>query len=389
MSFLNTILLAYGWEGLALAGLILLLLGVQLYYYLFRYGAIPGYKITRQAQRLESAPPVSVVIAMYGEDYDFAERRLPMLLAQQQAIFEVVLVYVGSDRDFFEDLQHIRNHFSQLVLTKIEQNPHSPISPKQALNVGIKSAHYEHLVLSTTDAIPQSDRWVSLMSKGFTRGEVVLGYCGMEYGEDSPRGGAGYLMRTSRLFRSVRWISSAIAGHPYRGIRHSMGFTKSLYFSQRSGFGYLNMEGGEDDLFLQQVMTRENTVVVLAPRATVRERIWGGLGWWFGQLRHEHSTRSHYPSWVGSTVNWEMGSRLLLLISVVMALVVMPLEYKLGALLLWLIREVVVLVEIRRIANRLGEPSIWLRYPLYDLWAPVEALCVALISLRRKPRAWK
>lgn len=389
MSFYNTILQHYGWEGVALAGLILVLLGVQLYYYLFRLGRIPGYKATRRAERLEKDPPVSVVIAMYGEDYDFAERRLPMLLAQEHAVFEVVVVYVGSDRDFFEDLQHIRQHFPQLVLTKIEQNPHSPISPKQALNVGIKSAHYEHLILSTTDAAPQSDRWVALMAKGFTRGEVVLGYCGMELHEEPSHGFAGHLMRSSRLFRSAMWLSSAIAHRPYRGIRHTMGFTKRLYFSMRNGFGFLSMESGEDDLFLQQIMTHENTVAVLSPRATVRERIWGGMGWWLAQLREEQSTRAHYPGWVAPWMNWEMGSRVLLLAAVAMAAVVMPLEFKVAAIVLWLLRLMVVLIEIRRIGIRLGEEGVWSRYLFYDLWAPVEGLIVRLISIRRKPRAWK
>uniref|UniRef100_UPI0040569660 glycosyltransferase n=1 Tax=Alistipes sp. TaxID=1872444 RepID=UPI0040569660 len=389
MSFIDTLLLHYGWEGMALAGVILVMLFVQLYYYLFHYGAIPAYKATRRPRRLEKEPPVSLILAMYGEDYDFAERRLPMLLAQEHAIFEVVVVYVGSDRDFFEDLQHIRQHFPQLVLTKIEQNPHSPISPKQALNVGIKSAHYEHLILSTTDTIPQSDRWVALMAKGFTRGEVVLGYCGMERQEEPSRGLAGTMIRSSRLFGSMQWLASAIAGRPYRGIRHSFGFTKRLYFSMRNGFGFLNMEGGEDDLFLQQIMTRENTVAVLSPLATVRERIWGGMLWWLGQLKHERSTSAHYPAWVAPAQNWELGSRLLLLLAVVTALVVMPLEYKVAAALLWLLRLVVLLVEVRRIGARIGEKELWRGFILYDLWAPIERLLVALISIRRKPNAWK
>ena len=51
------------------------------------------------------------------------------------------------------------------------------------------------------------------MANGFRRGEIVLGYCGMERG----KGFANYLIRTWRMMHSVDWISSAVCGRPYRG----------------------------------------------------------------------------------------------------------------------------------------------------------------------------
>ena len=42
MLFFERFLTCYGWEGAALAGAALLMLGVQLYYYIFVYGRIPG-----------------------------------------------------------------------------------------------------------------------------------------------------------------------------------------------------------------------------------------------------------------------------------------------------------------------------------------------------------
>lgn len=79
-----------------------------------------------------------------------------------------------------------------------------------ALNVGIKSAHYEHLVFTSTDAVPQSDRWLALMAKGFTRGEIVVGYCGMEYG----KGFTPYMMRVWRMMHSANWIARASGTGP-------------------------------------------------------------------------------------------------------------------------------------------------------------------------------
>ena len=79
MQFIDDFLACYGWEGAALAGSMLLLLGVQFHYYIFTYGRIPGYKNNRRAAEMEDEPPVSVVVPLFSEDYSFVEERLPLM----------------------------------------------------------------------------------------------------------------------------------------------------------------------------------------------------------------------------------------------------------------------------------------------------------------------
>ena len=384
MRFFEQILVSYGWEGVALAGAIVLMFGVQLYYYIFVYGRISGYKNNLRKVILGQEPPISVIVPLFSEDYSFAEERLPLILAQAYPDFEVVIVYVGHDTDFYEDLLQLKQSFPQITTTKIHLDPRFPISRKMALNVGIKSAHCEHLVFTSTDAVPQTDRWLSLMAKGFTRGDIVVGYCGIEY----RKGLANYLMRAWRLMHSVEWIARAVRCRPYRGTLHNLGFTKSLYFGV-NGFDHLSMNIGEDDLFMQRIMTRENVSVILSPRATLREKTWGGLGWWMSQLRYYASAFRFYPSAVKSYVRWEPGSRSLFFLTSVCALAVMPLEYKLGVVLLLLIRYGVVLFEVRRAARRLGEERIVGRYFLYDLLSPLWTAVLGVMLLRRDERVWR
>ena len=101
MEFFNRIIVHYGWEGTALAGVLLVMFGIQLYYYLFVYGRIPKYKDTRRPEILSETPPVSVVIPLFSEDYAFVEEILPLIVAQEYPDFEVVIVYVGRDTDFY------------------------------------------------------------------------------------------------------------------------------------------------------------------------------------------------------------------------------------------------------------------------------------------------
>lgn len=384
MQFFDSLLVCYGQEGIALAGTMLILLGIQLYYYIFVYGRIASYKNNRRPVVLDSEPPVSVIVPLFSEDYAFVEERLPLLLAQNYRNFEVVLVYVGQDTDFYADLERLRQSFPQICTTRIHLDPRFPISRKMALNVGIKSAHYECMVFTSTDAAPRTDRWLSLMAKGFMRGDIVVGYCGIE-----PAKGLGnYLMRTGRMMRSAAWIARAVRRRPYRGILHNLGFTKKIYFGA-NGFSHLNMNIGEDDLFMQKVMTPDNVSVILSPKASLYEKAWGGMGWWLSRMRYYGSAFRFYPQEVRTYVRWEPGSRVLFFLCVACALAFMPLEYKLAAGLLLLIRYTVVAAEVRRIARRLGEARITGRYFLYDLLGPLWNAAVRISLLRKDERVWR
>jgi len=374
----------YGWEGAALAGTLAVLLCVQLYYYVLVYGRIAGYKNNRREKLLDADPPVSVIMPLFAEDYAFVEERLPLVLAQSYSKFEVVIVYVGSDADFYEDLSRLRQSFPQITTTKIHLNPRFPISRKMALNVGIKSAHYEHLIFTSTDACPQTDKWLSLMAKGFTRGDVVIGYCGAE----RKKGAANYLMRTWRMMHAAEWLARAVRRRPYRGMLQNFGFTKSLYFGA-NGFTHLNMNIGEDDLFLQKVMTRDNVSVILSPRATLREKMWGGLSWGLGRMRYFGSAFRYYPRGARNYVQWEIGSRLLFFAAAVCALAVMPHEYRIAVAALVLLRYMIVVWEVKRIADRLGERGVAWFYWLYDLLSMPGAVLLSCIMLRKDKRVWR
>ncbi len=384
MQFFEHFLAHYGWEGAALGAAILLLFAVQLYYYIFVYGRIPGYKNDRRRAIVDGQPPISVIIPLFSENYQFLEERLPLILAQKYRDFEVVIVYVGHDNDFFHELMMLRQSFPQVATTKIHLDPRYPISRKMALNIGIKSASKEHMVFSSSEASPQSDRWLSLMAKGFSRGEIVVGYCGMERG----RGLANYVMRTWQMMHSVEWIARAVQHRAYRGTLHNIGFTKTVYFGAK-GFGHLNMNIGEDDLFMQQVMTRDNVSVVLSPRAMLREKTWGGMGLWMSQLRYYGTASKFYPRSVRNYSQWELGSRVLFFAATICAMAVMPLEWKLAALCLVAARYAVVASTVWRIGRRVGEKAVSGRYFIYDLFSPLVEFVLGLMLLRRDERVWR
>ena len=375
----------YGWQGFALAVAIIALLGVQIYYYGIAYARIAKYRNDRRPRRIENnTPEISVIVTLYNENYSYLESGLLHLLSQEYSAYEVVVVYIGGDNDFYEDLSRMKLYYPNLRTTKIEAKSRFPISPKMAINVGIKAAQNEHIILTTPDAEPCSTRWLTLMAKGFTRGDIVIGYCGYEH----TKGFANFVMRAERLTGAMEWLSAAIQHHPYRGDRNNLGFTKRLYFSV-NGFGNLNMNTGEEDLFMQQIMTRDNVSIVLSPRAAVSEKCWGGWRWWLSQKRYYGSTHKFYPADARSFGHWERGSRLLFFITTATAIAVMPLEYKIAAGALILLRYALVFNTIRRVCKRVGEQGIVALYPLHDLFGPLISLFLGAVTLRKDPTAWR
>lgn len=385
MQYIDFIITHYGWQGCALAATILVLLCVQLWYYLVTYGRISRFRNSRRKKKLTSEPPVSVIVPMFSEDYIYLDEHLPLLLSQQYATtFEVVIVYVGSNSDFYEELSRLRLFHQNLTVTKIEFNPRFPISVKMALNVGIKAAHNEHLLITTTDSVPASDQWLAMMGKAFMRGDIVLGYTALEHS----KGLVNYLMRASRLQTSLYWLAAAVNGHTYRGSRNNFGFTKTIYFNAK-GFNFLNMNIGEEDLFIQKVARQKNVSVVLIPKGSMIQQPWGGLKWWISQLHHYGSAYRFYPRDIRNNIEWELGSQVLFFIAILTAIIFMPLEFKIAAALLLIIRYIVVVLRVRSVAKRVGERGMVLRYALFDLFNPLLMLGVKIAMLRKDETVWR
>lgn len=363
--FSNMLTDSYGVWGLLLITVAILLFVFQMYYYLGVYARIPKYRNNkRRPARSGFSEGVSVIVLLEDNVW-YVENTLPKLLSQDYGQYEVVVVELGTSEDFSDMLAAVKVRYPNLVTTRMESNSRFPISDKMAYNVGIKGASYENIILTTSASYPVSEKWLSCMSQGFVNGEVVLGYCGIE----KRKGFFNKMIRSSRLMSSVRWLSSAIDGKPYRGIIHNIGFTKDIYFRYR-GFDYLNMNLGIDDLFIQRIVSNANTSVVMNPHATVRERQWGGADWWSERRKFNLASYPYYSAEVQNTTFFEEATRLMFYVVMTVVLIIMPFEIKIGGACLWLLRQVLVRYKMGKVRRRLGESGIGNALMLYDLISP-------------------
>ena len=375
--------MAYGGMGIALGAIILALFIVQISLHLGIYGKIASFRLMSKRQIRDKEPTISVVVPLFAEDTNYLDTTLISLLTQDYAEFEVVVIYVGNSDDFFADIKSLQRLYPHLSPVHIDYSPHYPVSTKIALNIGIKSAKYDFVITSSSDATPASERWLSLLAKGFMYGDIVLGYSGVA----RQRGFSNFIFREYQFNDSIAWLSSAIRRRTYSASRNVLGFKKSLYFDVR-GFNHLNMNVGENDLFVQQIATRDNVSVVLSPRATCTERTWGGWDWWWRRAKILHTTHRYYPKGAMATTTAELSIRTLFFAAVVTALALMPWEFKVAALVVALLRYFVVMFVVVRNARRLGESGLIALHFIYDVIEPLLRFAIALSSHKRYKKSW-
>lgn len=381
----NDILQHYTWQGLVLITVALTLFFTQFYYYVIAHSRILRYRLLRQREKRRENPPISVIVALRGESERFLVDELPALLHQEYDTYEVVVVYIGGDNDYYDELQRIRDNHSYMRLTKMGGNERLYISTKQALNVGIKSAQYDSLLFTIPGSTPLSNEWVATMAKGFERGSVVIAPTVPHFEGKTL---ATYLMRMVEFNNMRNAMACAVNGQPYYAPRSNYGFDRTLYNRTR-GYNHLSIDIGENDLYLQAIANAKRTSVVMSRHAiTIEERI-DMVSEWKEQMRYLGYARRHYPTFAKCFTARELGSRTLFFIAIIALIVLMPLEVKLGAIALLLLRYIFVVWSSHRTAQKLGESNMALLYWIYDLLGPILEWRLWSKSSRNTPKIWK
>ena len=389
MEFLTNIFEHYSWQGIALVFLAVTLFAIQIYYYAVVYNRIISFRLMREREKRRENPAISIIVPMRGESERFLVDELPALLHQEYDHYEVVVVYIGSDNDYYDELQRIRDNHSYMRLTRMGgSNERFYISTKQALNVGIKSAQYDSLLFTIPGATPVSNEWVATMAKGFERGSVVIAPAVPNFDGNNL---STYIMRMIELNQMRNAMVCAIEGKPYYAPRSNYGFDRKLYDSER-GYNYLGIDIGENDLFLQEIATAKRTSVVMSRHSIVKEERIDMVSEWKEQMRYYGNTRQFYPAAAKHFTTRELGSRALFFIVAIAIIVILPLELKLGAIGLLLLRYAIAVWSSRRVAHKLGERDMALKYWIYDLLGPMLEWMLWSKKSRNLPntsRIWK
>ena len=81
---------------------------------------------------------------------------------------------------------------------------------------------------------------------------------------------------------------------PYMGVGRNLSYKKDLFFRNK-GFSAINhVPGGDDDLFINKVATKDNTAIVVDPDTFTLSEPKKTFGEWFRQKTRHYSTAKYY-----------------------------------------------------------------------------------------------
>ena len=214
----------------------------------------------------QELPPLSVIIYA-REEVENLRRNLTAVLEQDYPQFEVIVINDGNTDESEDYLTLQGEKYPNLYHSFVPSSSRYISRKKLAITLGIKASKYDWLVFTEANCLPESNQWLRTMARNFTsRAQIVLGYSGYERGK-------GWLHKRvsfDNLFTSMRYLGYALAGKPYMGIGRNMAYRKELFYSQKGFSAHLNLQRGDDDLFINKTATSENTRVETDANAVVR-----------------------------------------------------------------------------------------------------------------------
>jgi len=204
-------------------------------------------------------PAVSVVICAHDEEENL-RRLIPILLAQDYPTFEVIIVNDRSNDNTYDMLLEETGRNPRLRMVHVDKAPPHVNGKKFGITLGIKAAQHEWILLTDADCQPQNNQWIRTMSTGFEADKKFVISYSPYYREP---GFLNAFIRFESVMTAVQYISFALLGNPYMGVGRNLAYRKSLFLDVKGFNNFLNVTGGDDDLFVNQHARGKETVVAL------------------------------------------------------------------------------------------------------------------------------
>lgn len=346
----------------------------------------------------ESAPQrsdISLSLILYAENDDIESTAacVESLRAQSLQNFEIVVVCraTAEHRDM---LAGRLADMPGIYVTFIPPGSHNLSERKLAITLGLKAAKGNVVLTTTTNIIPPSDRWLSQMVAPFDNPDVelVIGYSHQDFSEI--RGAGRWYKQFYNVMGAAQWLGAALARNPYRGDGYNLAFRRETFFEHKGYARNIYLHYGDDDLFVNEIATPENTRVVIASD-TQLSTVWGSEAnriWTMRRERYMFTSRwlPKYPFFCAALLSanqWIVtaccvASILLGLPSLLPLLIAAP---------LWIAFQIAQIYLYRPLARSLYAVRLWWAVPLFLHIRPINNFLfrIAHRSMRKKFFTWK
>jgi glycosyltransferase involved in cell wall biosynthesis len=370
MIFLNN------WRVIIFAALCITVL-IQLAYYLgiFRRLAfyIPKPKLHNQQQ------PVSVVVCAKDEAHNIVKNLPGILLQNYRSSNEVIFVNHNSTDETKFVIEELQKTFKNLIPIQLSQEAKLIAGKKFPLSMGIKSSRYETLLLTDADCVPASENWMQLMQDGYyPETEVVLGYGAYHKNKSL----LNKVIRFETFHTALQYLSYALVGMTYMGVGRNLSYKKEV-FNRNKGFSSINqIPGGDDDLFINKVATKNNVSIVIDPDAHTLSQPKKSWSEWYLQKTRHFSTAKYYQKKHKFLLGLYSATQFLVYPLTIIAAIVFNWWM---AVAVFSIRLIVQGLIYHKTMKKLNEEDLFPLFPLFEIWMCIYYI-LFLPALFRKPK---
>lgn len=355
--------------------------GIQILYYLFIFIKFASY--TTPEKVLSQEYPVSIIICARDEAEVIASNLPGVLVQKYRTTHEVVLVNDNSTDETKYLIEEFQRIFKQLQPVILKQEAVGIPGKKFPLSVGIKSAKHEVLLLTDADCVPASEWWLQKMQDAYTDGiDIVLGYGPYQ----KKPGLLNKLIRFETFHTALQYFSYALSGMPYMGVGRNLSYKREL-FLQNKGFSSINhLPGGDDDLFIGKVATKNNTAIVTDHEAyTISQPKTDFASWQKQKFRH-YTTSKYYQPKIKFLLGIYGTTYLLLIPLFVLSIILynwwLPCSIYAARLLL-------LAFVWNKSMKKLNEQDLWNWFILLDAWMFIYHLLFLPAVWKKPAREWK
>ena len=317
-------------------------------------------------------PPLSVILVAKEAGSDL-QKNLPAILEQDYPDFEVIVIYEQSADDNCEDvLKILQEKYPHLHHSFIPDSARYISHKKLGITMGIKASHHEWLVFTEPNCAPTSNQWLRKMARNFTSDtDIVLGYSNYK----KAKGWFNRKITFDTLLNSMRYLGMAIGGHPYTGCGRNMAYRKDLFYQQKGFASHLNLQRGEDDIFVNQVANGKNTRVEASAESVMRISAPLYKKSWREEKLSYTATSRYYKGFARYLMGLETCTRLLFLAMVIACLAwgIFTQNWMIVGIsaLLWLLRFVMQVIVFRKTSMALGGQKFYTTLLLFDWMQPL------------------
>ena len=354
---------------------------IQAFFYLLLFSRFAFVKPSKPSQKNIA---VSVIICAKNEAENL-KTFLPSILEQDYPEFEIVLINDSSKDETLDVIEHFSKLHSNIKIVDVKSIEAFWGNKKYALTLGIKAAKNDYLLFTDADCLPVSKHWIKEMSSHFNnKKSIVLGYGAYSKVKHSL---LNKIIRFETLTTAVNYFSFAKFGLPYMGVGRNLTYTKKEFFDANGFINHIKVRSGDDDLFINQIATSENTAICFSkdsftesiPKTTFKD--------WFKQKRRHVSTAKHYKTkhkvllallYISNFLFW--------LLALILFTSLFNWEIILG---LFLFRIIMQYVIIGLSSKKLGETNLMILLPFLEIFLIVAQLTIFINNLISKPNHWK